>query len=161
MTDADLAVFSDGLHRLGRAFGKSVDGELTRDYFDDLRGYSWPLIERALVTVRQKARFWPRPVVILDACMEAARYDAHRGSGVPANVNHDEGRYACEVCEDSGFERALTCPGTGVCSLKGCGVQGASRKPHPFTRHCRCRATNPVLVNERASAKRPAEGVSA
>jgi hypothetical protein len=173
MTQTDYGDFAASLHRLGRAFSKPVEAEMIQDYFDDLKGYSLGLVEEALTHVRQTSRFWPRPVVILDACIEASRARASRSDAVPATVNHDDDRYACDVCLDTGFERKLECDGTGVCRIDACAnawavyTQARSANPvadidrpyaHAFTRRCVCRATNPVLVREREATRRPAPG---
>jgi len=161
----DGPAFSAALKRLGRAFGKDLDAELVGDYWDDLKGYSWPLVERALSQVRQSSRYWPRPVVILDACIEEARKGGHYTTAMPVDTKDEHGNpvrvYACDVCEDTGFERGLVCDGYGVCHIRGCSDQGSEHEPHGFTRRCACRATNPVLMRERDATRRPAPGGTA
>jgi hypothetical protein len=154
----DYGDFSASMHRLGRTFSKPVDAELIEDYFEDLKGYSLPIVEQALTHCRQTARFWPRPVQVLDACIERAR--ERSVSSVP------DGHAPCRDCADSGFERGpegrgLWCDGSGVCHLPGCGTPGADSEGHWFTRRCPCRTHNPVLARERDASKRQSPGVAA
>ena len=126
----------------------------------------WPLevVDQALEALRTSSRFMPRPVQLIGACQDAARRHASNGGSVPDWVNHDERRYFCDVCDDTGFERRLECDGTGVCHVGRCGQNEDAdhhkirNDPHPFTRRCGCRATNPVLAKERDAQRRPAEG---
>ena len=55
----------------------------------------------------------------------------------------------CTNCEDTGFERGLSCPGDGRCHVAQCGRPGHVSYAHHFTRMCHCRATNPVIVKQR------------
>jgi hypothetical protein len=153
------------MYRLAQAMSKRIDADLINAYFDDCKGYSITIVEQALGHVRQTARFWPRPVVILDACVEQAREGRHYAGAMPVDGVDAHGipirAYACSVCEDTGFERGLLCNGHGLCRLKGCKDVGAEHEPHQFTRRCACRATNPVLMRERDASRRPAPGGSA
>ena len=164
MTQTDAIIFTESLRRLGRAFNKPVDAELAGDYFEDLKGYTLGLVEQALTQVRQTQRFWPKPVVILDACIELARKGHHYATAMPVETKDEQGNpvraYACSVCEDTGFERGLICNGYGVCHLKGCNDAGTEHDPHQFTRRCACRASNPVLQRERDASRRPAPGAN-
>lgn len=121
-------------------------------------------VEDALEVLRKTSRFMPRPVQFIGACQDAARRHASNGGDVPPWVNHDEARYFCTVCDDTGFERRLACDGSGVCRIGRCGKElDADKQPlpspaHPFTRRCSCRATNPVLAKDRDALRRPADG---
>ena len=72
MTLVDYGQFSASMYRLAQAMSKRIDADLINAYFDDCKGYSITIVEQALSHVRQTERFWPRPVVILDACIEQA-----------------------------------------------------------------------------------------
>jgi hypothetical protein len=147
MTGHDMPAFKLALHRLGRSLGRAVSEELTEDYFNDLLEFSWPIVEAAMEDVRKTARFWPRPAILREACLKPMRSEPF--TQLPTNVNHAEERYACDVCQDTGFERELTCDGNGACRVGHCGAKGYANLPHDFTRRCGCRATNPILVRER------------
>jgi hypothetical protein len=59
-----------------------------------------------------------------------------------------EPTFHCTACEDTGFERALVCPGDGRCQMGRCG-QAGHHEAHHFTRLCSCRPSNPVLARLR------------
>ena len=147
MTPADLGLFRDGLRRLGRVMSRVVSEELVEDYFADLREFPWASVEAAIEEVRKSSRFWPRPAQLREACLKPMRSEPV--TAMPGYVNHAAERYACDVCQDTGFERGLDCDGTGRCHLGHCGSPGSSNATHAFTRRCACRGTNPVLVRER------------
>lgn len=65
-------------------------------------------------------------------------------------MRHDDPVYHCTSCEDTGFTRGLSCPGDGRCAVGRCGQPGHVSYAHDYTRRCHCRATNPVLVAQRA-----------
>lgn len=150
-----FADFADALRRLGHRLGKKdVDTDAVTEAFEDLRSFEWQVVVDAIETLRKTSRFFPRPQQLIDACHEASRAYHSKAFVPPADVDHRAGRYACNVCEDTGFERGLECDGSGACHIGACGKEGGSNTPHPFTRRCGCRATNPVLVHARAMSAR-------
>ena len=159
MSPSDLPTFRDALHRLGRVFSRAVSEELVEDYFQDLKEFDWRLVEAAIEETRKTAKFWPRPAVLREACLTPMRSEPF--TSMPAYVNHTEERYACDVCQDTGFERGLSCEGNGTCHVGHCGAQGYVNAAHDFTRRCRCRATNPVLVRERERSAARRSGMQA
>jgi hypothetical protein len=147
--------FAEALRTLARRLGrKDVDTETATEAFEDLRSFPWPVVTAALETLRKTSRFFPRPQQLIDACHDASREYHSKAFVKPDNVNHEAGQYACDVCQDTGFERGLECDGTGVCHVGHCGHEGHVNQPHAFTRRCACRPTNPVLIHARALSPR-------
>jgi len=159
VTGQDMPAFKTALYRLGRVMNHPVSEALVEDYFGDLREFQWPTVQVAIEDVRKTARYWPRPVVLRDACLKPM--GSEPATPMPAYVNHAEERFACDVCQDTGFERALACDGNGACRVGHCGAAGYMNAPHDFTRRCRCRATNPVLVRERERSAARRSGMQA
>lgn len=161
MTDADYTDFSAAIMRLADRLGgrNKVDATAVNDAFNDLRGFSMPVIERGLDECRRTCRFFPTPKQLIDACGEASRSRAFNGGDVPDYVDHQAQPpvFFCAECQDTGFVRGMVCYGHGACRLKGCGVLGSTYETHDYTARCRCRAENPVLARERASSRRPAQ----
>ncbi|MCX6553155.1 MAG: hypothetical protein NTY02_19500 [Acidobacteria bacterium] len=158
MTDVDVDQFTQAYRHMAARLGKAADGTACMDAFADVRHYPLAVVVTALEHLGKTCRFMPRPVQVIDACGDAARTHATHGGDVPADINHALGVFACPVCEDTGFERRLACPGVGVCHMGHCGHEGQPNTAHAFTRRCACCGWNPVLARERDVMRRPADG---
>jgi hypothetical protein len=159
MTSDERPRFESTYRKLAASLSaKPPDSDALEAAYYDAAHFPLVVVEAALEALRTTSRFMPRPVQLIGACQEQARRHASHGGSIPPWVNHDEARYFCDVCDDTGFERRLECPGTGVCRITGCGAEGHRNGPHTFTRPCHCRTTNPVLAVERDKLRRPADG---
>lgn len=147
MTRDDFAAFKAGMERSGLAFGKALPGDLVSTYYRDLDAYPLPAVLAALDKARQTGKFFPRVATIRELCQSDSAVAV--ATDIPSWVNHDEGKYWCASCDDTGFVRRLECLGNGGCRLSGCGQTGHRNEPHPYTRMCSCRGTNPILRRQR------------
>jgi hypothetical protein len=165
MTGADRVVFDAAYRKLAASLSaKPPAPELIEAAYYDACPFPLVAVEAALESLRTSSRFMPRPVQLIGACQDAARRHASNGGDIPAFVDHQREAFYCQVCRDTGFERGLECNGTGLCQIGRCGREEDDKHnripndPHPFTRRCGCRATNPVLAKERDAMRRPADG---
>ena len=147
MMASDFQAFRAALERTAAAYGKALPADVTGTYFDDLLTYPLAAVLGALDKARQSGKFFPRVSTLRELCTSDASVSIQ--TDVPMWVNHDEERYWCSVCADTGFTRGLTCAGDGACKLGHCGREGHNQEPHAFTRRCTCRAHNPVLRRQR------------
>jgi len=164
MTQDDYADFSQAYTRMATSLStKPPTTDAITTAYADASAFPLPVVLGALDKIRTTSRFMPRPVQLIDACHDAARSHASNGGYVPEWVNHNEDRYFCTVCQDTGFERDLECDGTGYCRIGRCGQNEDAdhvkiqNDPHLFTRRCACRPTNPVLAQFRDATRRPAD----
>lgn len=147
MTDTDFQTFRTSLERTAAAYGKALDSGLAATYFGDLDAYPLPAVLAALDKARQSGKFFPRVATLRELCQSDSAVTV--ATMVPPWVNHNEGAYFCDRCDDTGFVRRLECLGNGGCHIANCGREGYPANPHTYTRACGCRATNPVLRRQR------------
>ena len=147
MTDNDFAAFRLSLERTSEAFGKPLGGNLAALYFGDLKAYPLPAVQSALDKARQSSRYFPRISFLRELCQSDSAVRVN--TDVPSWVNHNEGVYFCEACDDTGYVRRLECAGDGRCQVGHCGREGYPANPHDYTRACDCRGANPVLRRQR------------
>lgn len=151
MTAADFRDFRAAIERTAAAFGKALPETLTGTYFDDLGAYPLTAVLAALDKARREMRFFPRVSSLRELCETDSAVVVP--TAVPEWIDHDHGRYWCEGCQDTGYARGLECPGDGTCHLGSCGRDGHNKDPHPYTRACSCRPTNPILIRQREMSR--------
>lgn len=151
MTADDLGAFRAGLERTASAFGKALSNDLVATFFADLSGYPLTAVLGAIDKARRDGRFFPRVSMLRELCETDSAIVVP--TFVPEWIDHDHGRYWCEGCQDTGYVRKLECPGDGACHLGSCGRDGYNKDPHPYTRPCSCRPTNPILIRQREMSR--------
>lgn len=150
MTEADLSPFRASLERTAATYGKALPAEMSSTYFSDLKMFPLAAVLAAIDKARQTGKFFPRVATLRELC--ATDSSVAIPTDIPSWVNHDEAKYYCQNCDDTGYVRRLECGGTGDCHIKGCGLEGRLNEPHPYTRACRCRSENPILRRQRELA---------
>lgn len=151
MTPSDLLQFSDKIQRLAKVFNHDLNAETIQDYFEDLKEFSWPTVDRALGYARKGSKYWPKPAHLREYCL----FSPHVASDVeiPSWVDHNAEIYFCKDCSDTGFI-PKHCDGTGRCGIGHCGKQYSDGHTHDYVSKCHCRATNPILCAERAEFRK-------
>lgn len=150
MTDQDKRAFRDLMRRAGVAFNAAVDDAQLAVYWDGLNDLELATLTEAFKDCQESLRFFPRIVDLRDAefgVRSRGEQQAHKQ--LLAKAPEDPHQVYCTSCEDTGFERGLDCPGDGRCHVGNCGRPGHLSYPHPFTRKCYCRPSNPVLAKQR------------
>ena len=150
MTNSDKRPFFDALKRMGFAFSRDdIDAPFASVYFDALRDLEWPNVQAAMRDCVEAMSWFPKPHDIRDAEVGVrAKADEARTKRLLAHLPDGRDMY-CHACEDTGVVRGLECPGDGRCNVGHCGHPDYPSTAHTYTRKCQCRATNPVLQQQR------------
>lgn len=126
--------------RLEVLFRQEHDAAREVLYVEDLMRRSVTLVDatKGVEWCQAEMTHFPTLAEWLDGCEEPASTQPQ-----PTRIWEPPApTYECRICEDTGFERHLLCPGDGTCRLAKCGESGHDSYPHGFTRVCGCRATN-------------------
>ncbi len=157
MTKQEGELLARDLAVLAEVFAEPLTNVRLAGYVNGLRDLELATLREAMADCQASMQFFPKIADLRDAEFGVrARRDEQRLRLLPA-AGTVQLSYHCGSCEDTGFDRGLSCPGDGTCKIGKCGQTPLTSYPHQYTRKCFCRATNPKLEAQRAVMRRKSQ----
>jgi hypothetical protein len=135
MTDSDYPAFLALAERLAQTLQATVGADTYEDLFASLKPFRLEAVQDAAETLRDTARYFPRPVEWREAA-ETSELTFIKRAIQPAR--REPWHCDCTACDDTGWQ-TLSCTGDDErCPCR----KDRPQDPHTFARMCECRERN-------------------